>query len=275
MQVQQHIPCRALVPYVRCFWEIRHDLPPGQTIAVPFSCTGRSHFVFCLETPFQCYRQTGSQMEICESTVFSMFGTPYTKYFSGPTLGIVVDFTPTGLQTLWQLPVHELSDQSLDLTAVVTQDVRALTDQMREAPSTTRRFALLEGFLLRRLARANRANQLRTDGRIEAAVGYMQHRPAQVNLQQLAHQLNTSERTFRRQFTQVVGVSPKYYVRMQRFIHTRRWLEQQTKLNWPNILSLTGYYDQAHLINEFKYFTGSSPRIYESQAAGLHDALYL
>ena len=274
MRIQQYLPCQALTPYIRCFWEIRHNLPPGQTIAVPFSCTGRSHFVFCLESPFQCYQQTSSPMNIYESTVFGMFSTPYTKHFSGPTLGIVIDFTPTGLQTLWQLPVHELTDQSMDLTAVITTEVRELTDQMREARSTARRFALLEGFLLQRLARANRANQLHTDGRIEAAVDYMQRQPDRVNLHQLAHQLNTSERTFRRRFSEVVGVSPKYYVRMQRFIHTRRWLEQQTRPNWTAILSSTGYYDQAHLINEFKHFTGSSPRIYESKAAGLHDALY-
>jgi AraC-like DNA-binding protein len=274
MQVQQQLPCHALTPYVRCLWEIRHDLPNNVTITVPFTCTGQSHFVFSLESPFQVYSSEHKPLEVCESTVFGLFGVPMTKYFRGPTLGIVIDFTPTGLQTLWQFPVHELIELSADLTSMVNRDVRELADQMREAHSTAQRFTLLEGFLLRRLAKANRANQLRTDGRIEAAVGYIQRYPAQVNLQQLAHQLNTSERTFRRRFTEVVGISPKYYVRMQRFIHTRRWLEQQAKPNWTAILSSTGYYDQAHLINEFKHFTGSSPRIYESEAAGLHDILY-
>lgn len=213
-------------------------------------------------------------MEICESTLFAQNTLPYTKYFSGPTLGIVVDFTPTGLHTLWQLPVHELSDRSVDLTTLVTTDVRELTDQMREARSTAQRFALLEGFLLRRLARANRAKQLRTDGRIEAAVAYMQRYPGRVSLDQLAYKLNSSERTFRRRFTQVVGVSPKYYVRVQRFMHTRRWLERQPKPNWQDVIALTGYYDQAHLVNEFNYFTGSSPLLYERESAGLHDVLY-
>ncbi len=274
MQIHQHLPCHALTPYIRCLWEISHDLPPNVTIAVPFTCTGRSHFVFSLESPFQVYSSGNKPLEVCESTVFGLFGVPMTKYFRGPTLGIVIDFTPTGLQTLWQFPVHELIEISADLSSMVNRDVRELTDQMREACSTARRFALLEGFLLQRLIRANRANRLYTDGRIEAAVGYMQRYPAQVNLQQLAYQLNSSERTFRRRFSEMVGVSPKYYVRMQRFIHTRRCLDQQPKISWPDILSLTGYYDQAHLINEFKYFSGSSPRLYESQAAGLHDALY-
>jgi methylphosphotriester-DNA--protein-cysteine methyltransferase len=274
MQIHQHFTSQALRPYVRCLWEIRHDLPANEIIAVPFTCTGRSHFVFSLDSSFECYRLGGQPMEICESTLFVQNALPYIKYFSGPTLGMVVDFTPTGLQMLWQLPVHELSERSLDLTAVVSQEVRELTYQMQEACSTSRRFALLEGFLFRRLARLNRSNMIRTDGRIEAAVSYMQRYPAQINLQQLAYQLNSSERTFRRRFSEIVGVSPKYYVRMQRFIHTRRCLDQQPKISWPDILSLTGYYDQAHLINEFKYFSGSPPRLYESQAAGLHDALY-
>ena len=211
-------------------------------------------------------------MEICESTLFVQNTLPYIEYFTGPSLGIAVDFTPAGLQMLWQLPVNELSEQSLDLTSVLTTDVRSLTDQLREARSTARRFALVEGFLLRRLARVDRAKRLYTDGRIEAAVDAIRHHPGNVDLQRLAYRLNTTERTFRRRFTEVVGVSPKYYIRMQRFIHTRRWLEQQPKPDWQRVLSLTGYYDQAHLINEFKYFTGSSPRLYES---GLHDFLYV
>jgi AraC-like DNA-binding protein len=213
-------------------------------------------------------------MEVCDSTVFGMFGTPYTKYFHGPTLGIVVDFTPTGLQTLWQLPAHELSEQSADLTGMLTTDVRELTERMREARSTIQRFTWLEGFLLRRLALVNGAKRLGTDGRIEAAVASIQYDPRHVELAQLAHHLNSSERTLRRRFTQVVGVSPKYYIRMQRFIHTRRWLEQQTRPNWQDVLSLSGYYDQAHLIHEFTYFTGSSPRLYKRESAGLHNILY-
>ncbi|MBC3785652.1 helix-turn-helix domain-containing protein [Spirosoma utsteinense] len=274
MHVIQHVPCPALAPYVASYWEIKHDLPLDVTIAVPFGCTGHSHFVFCLESPFQCYSQAQQQLEVCESTVFGLFGIPMTKYFNGPTLGIVVDFTPTGLQALWQLPVQELSEQSVDLTAMITSGIRALTDQMREARTTPQRFALLEGFLLRRLARANRIKQWQTDGRIEAAVALMQHQPGQISLNQLAYTLNSSERTFRRRFTQVVGVSPKYFLRMQRFMHTRRWLKQQSRPNWQDLVTLNGYYDQAHLINEFNYFTGTSPRLYEQVSAGLHDILY-
>ncbi|MBO0933020.1 AraC family transcriptional regulator [Fibrella sp. HMF5036] len=189
-------------------------------------------------------------------------------------MAIGFECTPTGLQTLWQLPVGELSEQSLDVTAVANRGVRELTDRLREARSTAQRFALLEQFLLRQLARANWSKHLATDGRIEAAVAAIQHDPAQINLQQLAHYLNTSERTLRRRFAEVVGVSPKYYVRMQRFILARHWLARQPQPNWQDILTLTGHYDQAHLINEFRYFIGTSPGQFTSQPAGMHDFIY-
>jgi AraC-like DNA-binding protein len=213
-------------------------------------------------------------MEICDSTLFGQNALPYTKRFCGRTLGVVVDFTPTGLHTLWPLPLQEMSERSVDLTSAVTDDVRVLHDQLREARSTTARFAMVENFLLRRLACAQRTKRFRTDGRVEAAANYIQHNPGRVHLPQLAHYVNCSERTLRRRFTNAVGVCPKRYVRILRFMHARRWIERHPRPDWQDLLSALGYYDQAHLINEFQHFAGVFPQLYESESRGPHDLLY-
>jgi len=274
MHAVTYLPSRALAPYIKRFWEIRHHLAPDETIAVPFGCTGSCHFVFCLESAFKCCKLEGTPMEVCESTLFVQNSLPYTKYFRGPTLGLVIDFTPIGLHTLWQVPVHELRERSLDLTAVINYGVRDLPDQLREAPSTTARFTLLENFFLRRLAYVQRLKQPASYKSIEAAVACIQQQPGHIHLPQLAHYVNCSERTFRRRFTEIVGLSPKFYVRIQRFMHTRQWIEQHPRSDWQRILSLMEYYDQAHLINEFHYFTGKSPVAYREEPAGLHNILF-
>ncbi|MBC8153222.1 MAG: AraC family transcriptional regulator [Bacteroidetes bacterium] len=268
MRIQQYVPCRALAPHVHSFYEIQHDLPVDVSMNVSFGCTGRSHFVFCLQSPFQCLDNDGAPMDICESTLFTQISRPYTKNFCGPTLGLTIDFTPSGLYALWPMPAQAMSERSYDLTAVITRDTRDLTDQLRNTPSTAQRFAVLEMFLLRQLARAKR-----TDGRIEAAVRAIQQRPGHVDFGQLAWQLNCSERTLRRRFTEQVGHSPKYHARIQRFLHTWRWLKRDTSPHWHDLIQAGGYYDQAHLINEFRHFSGGSPLRYETGATGLHDSL--
>lgn len=276
MQAIRYVPGRALAPYINACWEIRHELSANETLAIPFGCTGRAHVVINLQTPFNSYRQSGQPMSVADATLFCQVSRPYTTHLGGPTLGLVIQFTPTGLHTLWSLPVGELSDQSHDLTAVASVGIRDLIDQLREARSTARRFALVDAFLLRRLTAVGgkKGSSVRTDGRIEAAVDHIRQYPGHVDLTKLAHSLNSSERSFRRRFTDVVGVSPKHYVRMQRFMHTRRWLDRQSKPNWQDLLALMGYYDQAHLINEFGHFAGKSPLLYGSAGAGAHDFLF-
>lgn len=265
MRIQQHIPCRALAPYVHCFYEIQHDLPTGVMMDVPFGCTGRSHFVFCLENPFQCRDNNGVALDIGESTLFGQMSQPTTKTFCGQTLGLVIDFTPSGLYALWPMPAQAMSERCYDLTAVITRDTRNLTDQLRNTPSTARRFAVLETFLLRQLARVKR-----TDGRIEAAVRSIQERPGHIDFGHLAWQLNCSERTLRRRFTEQVGHSPKHHARIQRFLQTWRWLKRAGNPSWEDLIQTGGYYDQAHLINEFRYFSGGSPL---RPKTGPHDLL--
>ncbi len=39
-------------------------------------------------------------------------------------------------------------------------------------------------------------------------------------------------------------------------------MQKQSCVNWPEIAYECQYYDQAHLINEFKSFSGLSPKKY-------------
>lgn len=267
MQVQQCLPCRALAPYVHSYWEIKHDLSPDVTLAVPFGCTGRTHVVISLQTPFQSYSDSQESMPVSDATLFCQVSRPYTTKLYGPTLGVVIQFTATGLYALWSLPLHDLSEQSHDLATIVPFNVRELVAQLCDAQSTNQRFARLEAFMLRQLA-----NVKPTDGRMEAAVRFIQQQPG-VNLGQIASQLNCSERTLRRRFIEQVGHSPKYHARIQRFLTTWRSLKQHSSPNWTDLLATGGYYDQSHFINEFGHFTGQSPQRYVTGITGAHDIL--
>lgn len=79
---------------------------------------------------------------------------------------------------------------------------------------------------------------------------------------QLAAELGVSERQLRRGFDHVIGLSPKRYLRVVRFrraLRSARQLLRRGRLDWAAVAEAHGYFDQAHLIAEFREMAGATP----------------
>lgn len=76
----------------------------------------------------------------------------------------------------------------------------------------------------------------------------------------LARELNVSERQFNRIFYHVLGVSPKEYLRLHRFLNSLQILKTQKRAKLTGVALNSGYYDQAHFIRDCRVFSGHSPR---------------
>jgi AraC-like DNA-binding protein len=76
---------------------------------------------------------------------------------------------------------------------------------------------------------------------------------------ELAAELGLSERQLRRAFDAVVGLSPKRFLRIVRFRRALHEARACTRPEWAAIAEQQGYFDQAHLIAEFRSLTGCTP----------------
>jgi transcriptional regulator GlxA family with amidase domain len=76
----------------------------------------------------------------------------------------------------------------------------------------------------------------------------------------VAADLGMSERHLRRVFRDAVGVSPKAFAKLARFHRALGAAHADRRTSWARIATATGYYDQAHLIDEFRTITGVTPR---------------
>ena len=73
----------------------------------------------------------------------------------------------------------------------------------------------------------------------------------------LARTLGLSERSLERRFQIHIGTTPKKYARIVRL---RSAIFQRKKLSsWADAAYVAGYYDQSHMINDFKELYGMSP----------------
>ena len=86
----------------------------------------------------------------------------------------------------------------------------------------------------------------------------------QVIVKNLAKQIQLSNRQMERKFQEIVGFTAKRFCRIRRFNQTLGSLKLNSSNEWAEIALKNGFADQAHLIREFKYFTGQSPKKYWS-----------
>jgi AraC-like DNA-binding protein len=132
--------------------------------------------------------------------------------------------------------------------------VRRFLDRLIGVSDATEAVAIMEHAIADRLAIAA-VRDAPTPLALTAA-----ERLVSANVSAVAADLGVSERHLRRVFRDTVGMSPKEFGRLARFHRALRAAREDSRLNWATIAAETGYYDQAHLIEEFRTIAGVTPR---------------
>ncbi|HKO51732.1 MAG TPA: helix-turn-helix domain-containing protein [Polyangiaceae bacterium] len=80
------------------------------------------------------------------------------------------------------------------------------------------------------------------------------------NVNTVAAELGVSARHLRRVFDESFGVSPKAFAQLARFRRALHAAREDMRPGWATIAATAGYYDQAHLIAEFRAIAGVTPQ---------------
>jgi AraC-like DNA-binding protein len=79
---------------------------------------------------------------------------------------------------------------------------------------------------------------------------------------EIASELGISHSYLDREFTRVVGLTPRGLARLLRMRRMLQGLDVRGEVAWADLSAELGWYDQAHLIRDFKRHTGVSPSAY-------------
>lgn len=85
-----------------------------------------------------------------------------------------------------------------------------------------------------------------------------------VDLREVARQLGLGYETFRKAFTQRLGVPPSRYGEHRRIDRAKQLLLSR-RISNKELADLLGYYDEAHFSRAFKRVTGASPRHFKQK----------
>lgn len=132
-----------------------------------------------------------------------------------------------------------------------------LQARLMEAKTHKARFQCLERALLSRLAGAVRPHPA-----IAKAVSNFVAQQGVSSVTGVALRSGLSHRRFLELFRREVGLPPKTLGRILRFQRTLRLIAAEPCPNFARVALVCGYYDQAHLIRDFKAFAGITPTAY-------------
>ncbi len=170
-----------------------------------------------------------------------------------------VKFQPGGSYPFLHVPLLELRDAFVEADLVLGRDVLILREKLLAESRPDRMVALVEQFLLQRMTQSPQQRS------VAAAVHTLTHAQPSLTGSQLADRLGYSQKQLIHLFKQRLGVTPKTYQRLARFSRAIEASSQHAIVNWADIAHANGYYDQSHLIHDFKAIAGLLPEAYLHQ----------
>ena len=228
-------PSPKFTAHIECFWQHRCDQPVRNYRVLPDGC---SDIIF--EQPARNY---GGLALVGTMTRAQAFDIPAHHSTFG------VRFRPAMAARLLRLPGGLSVDQSIALAdAWKSAAVRDLLEQLAEANSPRDAIARLEAAL---------GDPAPLDP-IERAIAWLCESRGQISIEALADSAAVSPRQFRRLCLERTGLSPKRLARVLRFSSAAAPTPSLRRVR-ADIALDCGYYDQAHLINEFRELAGVSP----------------
>ena len=197
-----------------------------------------------------------------DSFVAGLHTSPTIVHAAATWECIELRLTPLGAHRILGLPMHELSNRTLDSVELLP-GVDELTDRLHASPSWDERFDLVESFLTRRLVEARPA----APG-VEWAWRRLRETGGRATIRGLADELGWSHRRLIARFREQIGLTPKAAARVLRFDRAVHALASTRAGELAEIAYECGYFDQAHLNRDFRELAGTTPTAYlQSRAA--------
>lgn len=169
----------------------------------------------------------------------ALFGVAFTACGARPWLGVDADATAGRITPLADL---------------LGRPALALREQLLETRDLAARFARVEAWLAARLR-----PRLAPSPLVGWALRRIEAHAGQVNVACLAGEAGVSRKHLAGLFRRQVGLGAKSLARVHRFRAAVAMLAGRDRVPWADLAAQCGYYDQSHLVRDFRAFSGMAP----------------
>ncbi|MDN4526342.1 AraC family transcriptional regulator [Fictibacillus fluitans] len=247
-------PSLLLAPFVSCFW-LTEPAPADQKsrlMCVPevdrVLPNGCSDLIFEHDIYRNQYRTLYSGCYDMPFTIAYDWNFPVRKFG--------IRFFPGGAHSLFGISLEDFANSHSYIDSVLPFWKQELQYEILETPSIFKRIEMIEEYLL------CKASQNPTQ---HTLINNLLYDIFSVNgitkVQELAQREAVSTRQMNRMFYQWIGTTPKKFCDIVRFQAMMEKLQSQGIYDGLSLALDYGYFDQAHMIKDFKRHYGESPLI--------------
>ena len=260
MRYHHRVPKPPLDAFVASIW-VFHDGPRPRALERILP-TGAAQLIVNLnedrtrlydpERPHQCISTSGTILAGVRSD-YQVIDTAEQEYVAG------VAFKPGGTVAFMRAPAHEACDADTPLELLWGRQRTAdLRDRLLELDDPNAQLDTIEHTLMRLLQPTG------MHPAIAFALASFNRAPLAANIGTVTDAIGLSAKRFIERFKGQVGLSPKRYCRIRRFQQVVARAHRGHPIDWAQVALDCGYYDQAHLIHEFRSFSGLTPTTYHA-----------
>lgn len=254
--MQRFLPMADLQPFMKDFIFIK-DARPSESPPERLLPDGNFMLVINLQNGYLVQNATRT-FSAEKSVTGYLHGHSSSAFYLHKTAvyqGIALHFTPDGLYHLLRTSLHELPMDAIFTTEeLFGKWGKELATHLWECSTPEAQIACLERLLQQKFRKVGYINQP-----IMPILNWIEQYKGNLSVEALATQFFISRKTLERRFLQRVGLPPKQYLRIIRFRHAYTQLCLGDYKEMLDLVAENGYFDQMHMIKEFKQFVGFTP----------------
>jgi AraC-like DNA-binding protein len=236
-------PAASTFSFSRFFEDVRVLVPvPGRALEVEHLPDGRTTLVFRV-------LEEGRRGDV---TVAGPRTHARFKNATGVARAVILQFKPGWSTPLLGVAANVLTDRIVLLEDIWGRSGDDLCAELLAAPSLP---AVMDRLAHALALRSRQTFESASERLARHAVRLLEG--GEVRVESVASQLGVTARHLRRAFTESVGIGPKEFARTVRLQRAVR--RAATSKDWARIAVDAGYYDQAHLIGDFRQLVGLTP----------------
>jgi AraC-like DNA-binding protein len=198
------------------------------------------------------------------SVVSGVHTRKFSRTLKGQSQVFGVKFRPGGFRPFFAAPLSKLANRIIPASRIFGEEVKALEAAMLSSRQENEKVEAANAFFRSRVPGPDRAVALA--GQL---VDRVLQEPEIKTVDDLVGRTGMSKRSLQRIFNEYVGVSPKWVIRRYRLHELVERINSGDQLDWAQLALELGYFDQAHLINDFRSIVGYSPNQYRKLIPGI------
>lgn len=244
-RLTRHAPSVDLQPFIKHYWIINWDLtgqPPHNQEVVPNPCVN-------------LVVQTGR-------TAF--YGVPkgvHSHHLKDTGVVFGAKFKPGGFYPFYKQSLSGLTGKSVATEQILGIGAADMERIILSESTPEEMISRAEEMLLPCLPSPDETIAL-----IQTIVDFIQTNRQVTTAQQLCEFSGLGMRALQRMFSQYIGVSPKWIIKLYRLQNAAEMMDYGSLEDGVQLAMELGYYDQSHFIRDFKSFVGKTPEQYMNMA---------